>query len=235
MTSGILYLAIVGMWAVVLVPMWLRRDAEDTETAERPSTAHLSPQRQVARHIHTVRNPVSATGSRLDGGAGAGDDESDDGDSAGRDNATGGPVPDETSPDEPSRTAEPVAVAPGGGRRRARVLARRRRRLSGILLLLITAIVLVATQLTPWWIIVAPVTMLAGYMSLLRAAASVDADRRRARMRRMRIQAERRAGAEARTAPEPGAEVIDITQAGARRRDEPYDQYEDARLRAVGD
>lgn len=30
MSSAVLYLAIVAVWAVVLVPMWLRRDTEAT-------------------------------------------------------------------------------------------------------------------------------------------------------------------------------------------------------------
>lgn len=38
MSSGLLYLAIVGVWAVVLVPMWVRRnDAGEARSAERGS------------------------------------------------------------------------------------------------------------------------------------------------------------------------------------------------------
>ena len=118
-------------------------------------------------------------------------------------------------------------------------------------------------RLAAWWIVVPTVVLLGGYLLLLREAAHADAEARellvvqarRARDAEARRKAEAGAwagagaGAEAgagRTTgisvptglvwdsaeTDPSAEIIDIS---GRVGDQLYDQYADAKLRAVGD
>jgi hypothetical protein len=110
---------------------------------------------------------------------------------------------------------------------------------------------LAVMRMAAWWVLVPPALMLSGYLVLLREAATADAERRElVRAREARSAAARRAApAAARTAAgrtpasapaaisgagasAPGAEIIDLS---ASRREDFYDQYADAKLRAVGD
>jgi hypothetical protein len=149
--------------------------------------------------------------------------------------------------------------------RRARVVRGRRRMLWMLLVLTGIAVGLAYLGLAAWWIVVPPVVLLFGYLLLLREAAHADAEAReraavlaqRAReadARRARAaEAERAADAQreqARRAAQAGtppggsapvwaahetlshAEIIDISE---RVGDQLYDQYADAKLRAVGD
>jgi hypothetical protein len=149
--------------------------------------------------------------------------------------------------------------------RRARVVRGRRRMLWMLLVLTGIALGLAYLGLAAWWIVVPPVILLFGYLLLLREAARADAEAReraavlgrRAReadARRAReAEAERAADAQreqARRAAQAGtppggsapvwaapetlshAEIIDISE---RVGDQLYDQYADAKLRAVGD
>ncbi len=122
-----------------------------------------------------------------------------------------------------------------------------RRRLLGLLVLLAAGSgALAGTRMAAWWVVMPPSVMLLGYLPLLRAAARVDAERREQATR------QRRAGGpvadyprdladpvtyEADVAPirgpafAPPATVIDV----ADEDEEIYDQYTDAKLRAVGD
>ena len=122
---------------------------------------------------------------------------------------------------------------------------RARRRL---LTLLITLAVAVAAAtlagLTRWWILIAPAAMLGLYLLLLREAARGDAvqDRRRAEARaalaaheRTALAARERARQAREALPQPTAEIIDISALATQSRDQPYDQYADAEVRAVGD
>jgi CRISPR/Cas system-associated protein Csm6 len=89
----------------------------------------------------------------------------------------------------------------------------------------------------PWWIIVPPVGMLGLLMLVLREAARADAEaaERAAEAHaahEARLAERRRASEAAAVAPEPTAEIIDIS---ARVGDQLYDQYADAAVRAVGD
>jgi hypothetical protein len=111
-----------------------------------------------------------------------------------------------------------------------------RRRLLGMLVLLATgAVGLYTMKLAAWWVVVPPSVMLAGYLLLLREASRADAERAAA----TRVKRAAPAPAPAATvpaavvpAPAPDAEVIDIT---SRVSEEFYDQYAEAKLRAVGD
>jgi len=149
--------------------------------------------------------------------------------------------------------------------RRARVVRGRRRMLWILLVIMAIAAGLAYLSLAAWWIVVPPVVLLLGYLLLLREAAYADAEAReraatmarRAReadARRAReAEAERAADAQreqdrraAQAGTPPGgsapvwaahetlshAEIIDISE---RVGDQLYDQYADAKLRAVGD
>ncbi len=119
------------------------------------------------------------------------------------------------------------------------MLSARRRLLGMLLVLVIGSGALAVTKLAAWWVIVPPSVMLLGYMALLREASRADAERRElARTRAADAAAAAPAARAAPPAPASDAEVIDISaslgsadQAG----EEFYDQYADAKLRAVGD
>jgi len=122
------------------------------------------------------------------------------------------------------------------------VLSARRRLLGMLLVLVMGSGALAVTKMAAWWVIVPPSFMLLGYMALLREAAKADAERRE--LARTRAAAEAapaaRPAAPARAPvaappPAPDAEVIDISGSLTTAGEEFYDQYADAKLRAVGD
>nr|WP_283135369.1 hypothetical protein [Rhizohabitans arisaemae] len=77
---------------------------------------------------------------------------------------------------------------------------------------------------------------MAGYLTVLRSAMKIDQLRREAekreRARRQREQARRREQERRREQAQQTADIIDLSP---HLPEEPYDQYEDARRRAVGD
>ena len=125
------------------------------------------------------------------------------------------------------------------------MLSARRRLLYMLLVLAIGSGALAFTGMAAWWVIVPPAIMLAGYLALLREAARADAERRelaraRARARAtaaaaVAVAAAKRTTPPAPPAPAPDAEVIDISASLTQADKEFYDQYADAKLRAVGD
>jgi hypothetical protein len=219
MSSSFLYLGIVGVWAFVLVPRWLRRqyvraqapvDAEvgvDVEyTAEYDAEAYYYyddvQDSQPADYSPDIKEVTYAAGS----GAGA------------------------------RRAPRPVPSAPvRAPATRSRMLRSRRRLLTMHLLLVAVAAACVVLKITSWLVLIPPAAMLGMYLLLLREAAVVDVDQahRRAAME-ARVQAARQRADEAAREPEPEpfAEIIDIS---ARVGDQLYDQYADATVRAVGD
>jgi hypothetical protein len=232
LSSAILYLAIVAIWAVVLVPRWLRPRAAPPQPvpAESPDADWREP-------------------------AGPGQDAG-----AARAQSTGGPdtadepaggeamadVSIEDARDEDAAEAE--AAAPPPASRRDEVLKARRRLLNTLITLTVIAVGLVVTRIDAYWIIIPPTVLLTGYLVLLRQFAHIDAERasRAARIRRAEARAEAGRdpvpgatpaagtsglGSEAPAAP-GGAEIIDIS---GRIGDQVYDQYSDAANRAVGD
>ena len=146
--------------------------------------------------------------------------------------------------------------------RRARMLRGRRRTLWMLTVLMMFAVGLAYLQVAAWWIVIPPTILLCGYLLLLREAAHADvearerhaAERAAALARHARAEAqpaadaehaaETRREAQAGTVPSgsapvwaaheplPHAEIIDIS---GRVGDQLYDQYADAKLRAVGD
>ncbi len=206
MSSVFLYVAIVAIWAFVLVPRWLRRH-------------HVLPRAQ--------------PDDRGDGAALA--DDYDSADAADATEQDAYPA-DEDAPaftaTAPARRA-PTTVR---SLPRSRMLQARRRLLTVLVLLVAAAGACTAVRLTPWWACVPPAGVLGCYFLLLRAAARADVDhaRRQADARQAheaRIRAAARAEAAA-AAAAPDAQIIDIS---GRVGDQLYDQYADATVRAVGD
>ena len=117
--------------------------------------------------------------------------------------------------------------------------AARRRLLDMLLAMAIGSGTLAFTGLAAWWVIVPPLIMLLGYLAVLREAAKADAERRELVRPAAAAPAPAAPAAPAappaRPVPAPDAEVIDISASLTRAGEEFYDQYADAKLRAVGD
>ena len=94
---------------------------------------------------------------------------------------------------------------------------------------------LAVTRMAAWWVIVPPTVMLLGYVALLREAAKTDAERRELARTHAAARPAARPARPAPPAPPPDAEVIDISASLIPAGEEFYDQYADAKLRAVGD
>src|SRR5258708_2112316 len=130
--------------------------------------------------------------------------------------------------------------APSAGR--ARVLQARRRMLTMLVALAVAAMACVVTSLTHWWTAIPPVGVLGMYLLVLREAACADAEagmraEAHARAQAARVAYERTREARARAArlAQSRAEIIDISDRTPQVSDQPYDQYADATVRAVGD
>jgi hypothetical protein len=205
LSSAILYGAIVVIWAAVLIPRWLRRESSaEMDVPEAPPSPAVTPEPSSESERAA---PV----------------------------ASAAPVPA-----VPAGPATPTGSRDG---ERTSVLRARRRLLGMLLALATTAGVLAEMRLAAWWVVLPPMIMLLGYLALLREASRADAERRSANPVRA-TRATRVATAATASvadpapahvvpiAPEPDAQVIDIT---GRVNEEFYDQYTDAKLRAVGD
>ena len=138
--------------------------------------------------------------------------------------------------------------------RHTRMLRSRRRMLWLLLALTVVGIALTYLKLASWWIIIPPIALLGGYLMLLREAAQADAEgreRRVAERANARAEAQLDETAADHPAPAPAsatpaapatpaatvetgprAAVIDLSE---HVNDQLYDQYADAKLRAVGD
>ena len=226
MSSAILYVAIVAIWAGVLIPRWLRRDSaaserysEDLGTAEAHAEPDAEPAPPPRRHQERVAprapaRPEARPEARSE-------------------------VRSEARPEAPPEArAEPPDGEPRDGEHK-KMLAARRRLLYMLLVLAIGSGALAFTKMAAWWVMVPPTIMLLGYMGLLREAAKADAERRElARTRATAaaaVAATRRETAPAPPPPAPDAEVIDISASITSAGQEFFDQYADAKLRAVGD
>lgn len=226
MSSAILYLAIVGIWAVVLVPRWLR----PSHGASRTMESNLAEPEEPGRRGGIVwLEEDEADPDRYDGLAGPGGPETDH-----TDHEQARPMP------RPGQAARASAAA---AERRSRIIAARRRTLLTLLVLTVGAAGMAVAHVAAWWVVVPPAVMLAGFVGLLREAARIDTERARRDARPQdRPAAESDAGTGAGVrhaapvdrppAAEPTAKIIDIS---ARIGDQLYDQYADAEVRAVGD
>ena len=232
MSSAILYLAIVAIWAVVLVPRWLRPRAAPPQPVPVPAE---SPDAD-------VRAP---SGPGQDAGV-ARAENADAPDAAGEPVGAEGMADVSEDAGDEEGAAEAEAAALPTDSRRAEVLKARRRLLSTLIALTVIAVGLAVTRIDAYWIVVPPTVLLTGYVVLLRQFAHIDAERARRAVRIRRAEARTEAsqepvpaatpavpglGPDAPAAPD-GAEVIDIS---GRIGDQVYDQYSDAANRAVGD
>jgi hypothetical protein len=236
-SSAILYLAIIAIWAGVLIPRWLKRDTSQAKKSKwsrgQPADADAD---AGGAGVHMVADAEAGTeaGGRAGSRRGGARDELDDG------RATDDFAEYEDEAPAGYRPADPEA--------RTRILAARRRMLMILLALAGLALGIVVIGMAAWWVAVPPVLMLGGYLLLLREASRADAERAQVladaaayreedEERRQADQdaAERaeaeRAAAERRAEPRT-ARIFDISE---RVRDEFYDQYADAERRAVGD
>jgi hypothetical protein len=147
--SAVIYAAIVVMWAVVLVPMWLRRHdaATESRSVDRFSTA-----------MRTLsRRTTSAPGRRYvvmprrsEGGVSV--------------HVSGAAVPDE-------RPAAPRRSRPSGSRSRRSLVALRRRLLLGLLAVTFLTLLLAATGVMGWLLQVLLDVVLITFCLHLRAQA----------------------------------------------------------------
>jgi hypothetical protein len=123
------------------------------------------------------------------------------------------------------------------------VLSARRRLFGMLLVLAIASGALAYTRMAAWWVVVPPTVMLLGYLALLYEAGKADAERRELARTRATAAAAAAVAAAKRAAPPgpaapvpaPDAEVIDISASLTVAGHKFYDQYADAKRRAVGD
>jgi len=239
-SSAILYVAIVAIWAGVLIPRWLRRDsaaggrnregvaateAESKASAEVEAAEEAAPPPRrwedaaglEARPARAERRASPVRSVRWEAHA------------ALRPTAA------------PARPAEVPLDGPPDQENK-KVLSARRRVLGMLLVLAIASGVLAYTKMAAWWVVVPPTVMLLGYLALLHEAGKADAERRDVARARAAAEAAAVAAAEraappapAAPAPAPDAEVIDISASLTVAGHKFYDQYADAKLRAVGD
>ena len=234
MSSAILYVAIVAIWAGVLIPRWLRRDSaaserysEDLTTAETEVEAEPAPPPR-RRDATPPARREEPTAPRAPARPEV------------RAEARSETRREVRSEAQPEVRADPPDGGPRDGEHK-KVLTARRRLLYMLLALAIGSGALAFTKMAAWWVMVPPTIMLLGYLGLLREAAKADAERRElARTRATAaaaVAAARReaAPAPAPPAPAPDAEVIDISASLTSAGQEFFDQYADAKLRAVGD
>jgi len=221
LSSAILYLAIVAIWAIVLVPRWLR-----------PPQASGTLESNLAEPV--IASPFEDVAEA--------EEDADGGESL----------------------PAPGAQAASGGRarpaadRRERILQARRRMLVTLTVITAGSVVIALAHLAAAWVVIPPAVMLGGFVLLLHEAARIDTERAWAAARRPAT----RTGADAAAAGGPGrqqgglpdgaqagvagaqpgmaspqagvpsAQIIDIS---GRIGDQLYDQYADAKVRAVGD
>ena len=237
MSSAILYVAIVAIWAGVLIPRWLRRDSA-AGGRNREGVAATEAESEASAEVEAAEEAAPPPRRRED--------------AAGLEARAARPA----SPVRPVRREEHAALRPAAAPARPaevplgeqrdqenkKVLSARRRVLGMLLVLAIASGVLAYTKMAAWWVVVPPTVMLLGYLALLHEAGKADAERRDVARARAAAEAAAVAAAEraappapAAPVPAPEAEVIDISASLTVAGHKFYDQYADAKLRAVGD
>jgi hypothetical protein len=253
LSSAILYVAIVVIWAAVLIPRWLRRDpvvAVPEGEIEEEATMDTVAEELAPLPPAFPAPPLSVRRQEP----------------ARRDAARGDAARETAAPETVARERRPRVVEDRGKQEEdrlvragvrlnqdeapdvdlqedpghRRVVKARKRMLLMLVALAVGAGLLAGAKMAAWWVVVPPAVMLAGYTLLLREAAAADRQRRedlrvrRAEAARARAQTGRRAA----PAGPAGAKIIAIPslpEPEAEPEEEIYDQYADAKLRAVGD
>jgi hypothetical protein len=220
-SSAFLYLAIVAIWAFVLVPRWLRRQ-------------HAAPQPEYEADYVPDSTYDEENGYNRQDEAGDADGSYEAAPPA--DNPALSEQPETAATAYPPQAQQYARGPAARPLSRSRVLQTRRRLLTMLVLLAAAAGTCTALKLTAWWVCIPPAVMLGMYLLLLRETAIADAERAYwlAVMEQRRADRERAYLAEVPQAPDeqPSAEIIDIS---GRVNDMLYDQYADATVRAVGD
>ena len=243
MSSAILYVAIVAIWAGVLIPRWLRRDSA-AGGRNREGVAATEAESEASAEVEAAEETAPPP-RRWEDAAGL--------------EARPARAARPASPVRPVRSvrreehaalrptaapARPAEVPLDGppDQENKKVLSARRRVLGMLLVLAIASGVLAYTKMAAWWVVVPPTVMLLGYLALLHEAGKADAERRDVARARAAAEAAAAPAAEraappapAAPAPAPDAEVIDISASLTVAGHKFYDQYADAKLRAVGD
>jgi len=228
-SSAILYVAIVAIWACVLIPRWLRRDSARGagSTADAPVPDDVVPGDVVPGDVVPAEDTADNDWLRTAEPA-----------SAVRVRYTETFRADVTVEAEADLAPEEVLV-PDAGRRvppplrpeesRRRMLAARRRLLGMLIILEIAAGALSALKLAAIWVLIPPSIMLIGYVLLLREASHADAERvqREEEAARARVRAEERARERAaqRAAAARAAQAVPTAPAAPSA---PPARYEDA-------
>jgi hypothetical protein len=261
LSSAILYLAIVGIWAMVLVPRWLRPprasgtlESNLAEPLDAGMQEDLAGEEDGEEDLPIYGDQVAAAApagsARLAGRSGSAGHAGAAGRAGAAEAQAGG---GRQAGDEPaaSSTPEPQQMdgraGPVAAERKTYIMKARRRALATLIVLTGGAVAIAVTRLAAPWVAIPPAVMLAGFVLLLRAAARIDTERARAAAS---LHA-RATGAEVTTPAElptpakvptsaevptptevPDARIIDIS---ARVGDQLYDQYADTEVRAVGD
>jgi hypothetical protein len=202
LSSAILYLAIIAIWACVLVPRWIHKPHRVPEADELPGLQYVG---TAGQPDSGTRRAASASGdvppaawaaastatasadASADAGAGAGTGARET-----RDGSAGSAADQRQAAEEgvawhrvtQRRSYHSERQVPEGYEAhhapgRARVLQARRRLLTMLVTLAIAALACTAGKLTPWWILVPPAGMLGMYVLVLREAAQADAEQAR--------------------------------------------------------
>ncbi|HVB42389.1 MAG TPA: hypothetical protein VNF47_06725 [Streptosporangiaceae bacterium] len=258
MSDSILYLAIVAIWAIFLVPAWIRRpnasrgapesDLSESELSESELSGYGDGDGGGYGEAEVA--PAAAYETDAEDGAAArpaarshvevGSRDQEYGDDV-REYDVTGPRPGATSDTRSGarRGDGPPVAGPlpdGPSQSREQMMHARRRMLTILTTLTLITGAFTLVGLVQWWICVPPAGMLAFYVLLLREIAMADAElvrKRRAWEARAALRArEARQQAWAEDAAAPTAKIIDIS---SRVGDQLYDQYADAAVRAVGD
>lgn len=184
MSGVFLYVAIVAIWAFVLVPRWLRRH-------------HAQPRSVPDGDVAADEQPDAYEGAEDDGAIGH----------------TYYPAA-EAEPDVPAAPAGRPATMTAPTLPRSHMMQARRRLLTMLVLVAAAMGAATAVGLIPWWTCCAPAGVLVCYFLLLRAAARADVEyarrtaARHAREARIQAAASRKAA----VASAPGAQIIDISR-----------------------
>jgi hypothetical protein len=204
LSSAILYLAIIAIWACVLVPRWIHRPHRVPEADELPGLQYVGVTEQpdsgpghasvsgdappaawatAAAATASAATASAAVASAAVASAGPGDGrDEDDWIEAGDSPAAQPPAAEESvawhrvtrSYHSEHQLAQRHQVPLTPGR--ARILQARRRLLTMLVTLALAALACTAANLAPWWILVPPVGMLGMYVLVLREAAHADAE-----------------------------------------------------------
>jgi hypothetical protein len=223
LSSAILYLAIVAIWAVVLVPRWLRPRSAQPQPAEhlgdpqsgepqpresQPGESEPGEPQEAAPHAvepppaepqPVVAQPVMAQSVMAQSVMA----QSVMAQSVMAQSVMAQPTDGGWSEPDPGSAwaddigpGEPVPAPPARAARRAEIVQARRRLLAMIVVLTAGAVALAVTGIAAFWVVIPPAVLLTGFLVLLREATRIDAERARRADRARQTAPDRLAGQE---------------------------------------